>query len=270
MSDSLNISDVVKKTGLSSRALRFYEAKGLVMPVRTASGARYYGAAELARLHQITLLKHAGLTLVQMKKLFEGRQVDLAVMLEAQLKMLDEEAAQVKKAQAVIHIAMSRISRGEPLDAETFCSLIESGDRIMKQENNWKELIGEYYTAEEQARWLEQTQPLNGLFSQEEYLAQWKDLSARIEAALPLDPESDEALAFVREWFTLLEPFTKIATQEMWEGTRNFYAEMPKWEGRVDTGFSSTVWNFISAATQAAIAAGKDIGPVPTWMKTGK
>ena len=137
----------------------------------------------------------------------------------------------------------------------------------MKQENKWKELIDEYYTAEEQESWLEQTKPLDGLFSQEEYLARWKELSARIEAAQPLDPESDEALEFVREWFTLLEPFSKIATPEMWEGTRNFYAQMPKWEGRVDAGFSSEVWNFISAATKAALAAGKDIGPVPAWMR---
>ncbi|MFC4293160.1 MerR family transcriptional regulator [Sphingorhabdus arenilitoris] len=268
MNDSMNIRQVVKQTGLTSRALRFYEAKGLVCPIRTASGARYYAKAELERLHQIIVLKSAGLSLAQMKRLFEGRPVDLAALLRAQLEMLDEEAAQIDKARGVIQFALSRTDRGEPIDAETFCSLIESGDKMMKQENKWKELIDDYYTPEEQASWLEQTKPLGNLFQQENYLAQWKELSARIEAAQPLAPESDEALAFVREWFTLLEPFSQVSTPEMWEGSRKFYADMPKWQNRVDTGFSFEAWNFISAATTAALAAGKDIGPVPAWMRS--
>ena len=36
MDDALDIREVVRKTGLTSRALRFYEARGLVAPVRTS------------------------------------------------------------------------------------------------------------------------------------------------------------------------------------------------------------------------------------------
>ena len=38
MSDSVDIAEVARLTGLTSRALRFYEARGLVKPLRTASG----------------------------------------------------------------------------------------------------------------------------------------------------------------------------------------------------------------------------------------
>ena len=42
----LDIRDVVRMTGLTSRALRFYEARGLVTPLRTYSGRRLYDPAD--------------------------------------------------------------------------------------------------------------------------------------------------------------------------------------------------------------------------------
>ena len=39
----MNISDVAKKTGLTSKAIRFYEEKGLVTPpLRSENGYRSY------------------------------------------------------------------------------------------------------------------------------------------------------------------------------------------------------------------------------------
>ncbi|QYE35792.1 MerR family transcriptional regulator [Polymorphobacter sp. PAMC 29334] len=52
---TLSITDVCRRTGLSARALRFYEARGLVGAQRSAAGQRRYGAAEVARLHQVTV-----------------------------------------------------------------------------------------------------------------------------------------------------------------------------------------------------------------------
>src|SRR3954451_23241643 len=61
----LDIRDVAKRTGLTSRALRFYEARGLLSPLRTYSGRRLYGRGELERIQQILALKRAGLSLAQ-------------------------------------------------------------------------------------------------------------------------------------------------------------------------------------------------------------
>jgi hypothetical protein len=83
---------------------------------------------------------------------------------------------------------------------------------------------------------------------------------------MPMKPDSDKALCFVREWFTLLEPFSKIATPEMWQGASKMYEAMPEWEGDFDASFSSSVWQFIMEATKSARSAGHDIGPIPDWM----
>ncbi|MGP3590145.1 Cu(I)-responsive transcriptional regulator [Vagococcus sp. WN89Y] len=53
----MNISDVAKRTGLTSKAIRFYEEKGLVTPpLRSENGYRSYTQQHL---NELTLLRQA-------------------------------------------------------------------------------------------------------------------------------------------------------------------------------------------------------------------
>lgn len=53
----MNISDVAKKTGLTSKAIRFYEEKGLVTPpLRSENGYRSYTSQHI---EELTLLRQA-------------------------------------------------------------------------------------------------------------------------------------------------------------------------------------------------------------------
>jgi MerR family copper efflux transcriptional regulator len=53
----VNISDVAKKTGLTSKAIRFYEEKGIVTPpLRSENGYRSYSQKHL---DELTLLRQA-------------------------------------------------------------------------------------------------------------------------------------------------------------------------------------------------------------------
>jgi MerR family transcriptional regulator, thiopeptide resistance regulator len=269
MSDSFPIDEVVRRTGLTSRALRFYEARGLISPVRTQSGRRWFGPTELERIHRIVALKKAGLSLGDIKRLFDHKPIDLSGLLSAQRIRLTDQANEIADAITLIDTALSRIDRGEPLDAATLCSLIRDGDKVMTDEAKaWKDVVDRYYTPEQQDEWRDRMANAP-TFSTEGYIAKWRDLSDRIEAALPLDPATDTALAFVREWFELLEPFSRNATKTMWEGSARMYSDMDSWEGKVDPGFSKPVWDFINSAATAARNAGKDIGPVPSFMRTG-
>lgn len=267
MSDSFPIDEVVRRTGLTARALRFYEARGLITPLRTGSARRWFGPEELERIHRIVALKKAGLSLGDIKRLFDRKPIDLTALLEAQRDRLSQQAAEIAEGIGLIDTVLSRIGRGEPLDAATLCSLIRNGDTLMTdQAQAWKEVVDRYFTPEQQAEWRERMVDATD-FSQNAYLDEWRALSARIEAALPLDPAGPEALAFVREWFALLEPFSRNATPDMWQGTTRMYADMASWEGTVDPGFSRRVWDFVMSATRAAREAGEDIGPLPSWLQ---
>ena len=145
MEQPLDISEVCRRTGLTSRALRFYEARGLVEPLRTYSGRRLYGPGELERINMIVALKRAGLTLSQIGRLTGRGPLNLGQLVDAQLAAIAERKAELREAEALLQSVKSRIDRGEPVDAATFCSLIRHGDRIM-QEEEWKKVLGEHYS----------------------------------------------------------------------------------------------------------------------------
>ena len=250
MAALLDISEVVRSTGLTSRALRFYEARGLLAPVRTANGRRLYGAVELERINQIVALKRAGLTLAQIQRMTARRPMDLARLIDAQLEALEMRQSEITEAKQLLLSVKSRIDRGEPVDVATFCSLIRQGDAVMEHEN-WKKVTDRYFSPEEQARWAERIPGMPAGFDQEAYSRQWAELSSRIEAALPLDPAGTEAQAFLDDWQTLLAPFKAVATPEMMAGATNLYNRMDEWKGDWKPPFSAEVWQFIQAAGTA-------------------
>lgn len=267
MEDVLDITAVSTATGLTLRALRFYEARGLVSPLRTAGGRRVYGRGELARLNAAIALKRAGFSIAQIGKLLGGRTVDLGKLVAMQIEALDVQASQLAEARTLLSSVQSRIDRGEPIDVATLCSLIRSGDSIMENEK-WGEVVDRYFTPEEQAEFKGQMAKVPTGFDQEAYSAKWRELGGRIQAALPLEPMSDQGQAFVDEWFGLLKPFSQVATPAMWSGTVNMYSDMKNWPTKPDMGFGPEVWSFIQSATKARIAAGGALDG-PAWMTGG-
>ena len=271
MVDSLDIADVARRTGLTSRALRFYEARGLVQPLRSASGRRHFGPAELERVHQIVTLKRAGLTLAQIGQLARRGTVDLSTLVDAQIAAVAKQAQALAETRALLLSVKSRIERSEPIDVASFCSLIQSGDFAMTNQTEaetWKQIADRYMTEEAKADFAAVPPDMYEVYDQPDYAEKWRDLGSRIKAVLPLDPASDAALAYTREWFALLAPFSAIATPAMWNSTRAMYDHMDDWkaEDGTDPGFDLDVWQFVQAATLLAIEAKKDIGPVPSFL----
>lgn len=254
MVDSLDIAEVARRTGISARALRFYEARGLLTPLRTAAGRRHYGPGELARLHQILALKRAGLTLAQVQRLLSRRALDLAALIDTQLTHLEAQANAIARSRALLLEAKSRVERSEPLDVATFCSLIEQGERTMSNQAQWEALSARYLTEEAVRDFAASQAKMPGDFDQQAYAARWKELGDRIKAALPLDPSSAAARAFLAEWGTLLAPFNAVATPAMQAGVQRMYEDMGSWQGQADPGFDAEVFQFIQAAGRAAAA----------------
>ncbi|KFK97542.1 MULTISPECIES: Cu(I)-responsive transcriptional regulator [unclassified Serratia (in: enterobacteria)] len=66
----MNISDVAKKTGLTSKAIRFYEEKGLVTaPIRTENGYRSYDAKHIEELTLLRQARQVGFNLDECREL---------------------------------------------------------------------------------------------------------------------------------------------------------------------------------------------------------
>jgi len=246
MEQPLSITEVIRRTGLTARALRFYEARGLVQPLRTATDRRLYGPGELARLHAVVALKSAGFSLAQIGAMLKPGPVNLGRLVAAQIAALDLREAEIADARKLLQAVQSRIDRGEPIDVATLCSLIRSGDTTMEQEN-WKTVSDRYLSEDAKEDFARTVPHMPADFDQAAYSAKWADLTARIEAALPMDPTSPVARSFHDEWQALLAPFKAVATPAMMQGVGRMYDNIDAWKGEQKPPFSSEVWAFIKS-----------------------
>ncbi|MFE9749415.1 MerR family transcriptional regulator [Saccharothrix saharensis] len=61
----MRIGELSRRTGVSERALRYYEEQGLLRPERRPSGYRVYRDADVSEVRRIRVLLAAGLGIAQ-------------------------------------------------------------------------------------------------------------------------------------------------------------------------------------------------------------
>lgn len=91
----LNPSDAARRLGVSTKALRLYEQRGLVAPLRTAAGWRTYGPTEMARAAEIVALRALGLSLAQVARVLGGDPQCLEPALAAHQATLEGRAREL-------------------------------------------------------------------------------------------------------------------------------------------------------------------------------
>jgi DNA-binding transcriptional MerR regulator len=91
----LNPSEAARRLGVSAKALRLYEQRGLIAPVRTAAGWRAYGPDEMARVAEIAALRELGLSLSQVARVLEGDPEGLEPALAAHQATLEGRVHQL-------------------------------------------------------------------------------------------------------------------------------------------------------------------------------
>ncbi len=67
-SDLIPIGEMARRTGLSISAIRFYEDKGLVEPIRNAGNQRRYLRSDIRRLSFILIAQQLGLALSEIEQ----------------------------------------------------------------------------------------------------------------------------------------------------------------------------------------------------------
>lgn len=94
--DFFSISELADEFGITHRAIRFYESKGLLSPKRL-NGARIYSRRDRARLHIIVRAKSLGYSLEDTKGYLdlygrhgEGRVKQLEVSAARSAEMIEE------------------------------------------------------------------------------------------------------------------------------------------------------------------------------------
>jgi DNA-binding transcriptional MerR regulator len=116
-------AETSRRLGVSVRALRLYERRGLVRPQRTEAGWRVYGPAEIARLHQVLALKSLGLSLARIAELTKGRETDLDAVLALQEQVLTTRKADLERALVALRKARARLAVDQALSLDDLATL---------------------------------------------------------------------------------------------------------------------------------------------------
>jgi DNA-binding transcriptional MerR regulator len=222
----LSPSETARRLGVSVKALRVYEAQGLVEPHRTESGWRVYGPDQVARLHQVLALKRLGLPLKAIGELLAGRFKALDAVLEVQEHALRRKKTEAERGLRLLASARRRLAWGEALSMDDLTQLTRETtmtDNRMDPEE-YKRVFGplaaKHFTPEEEEAWREREKAYGG--GGEEA---WAELIGEGKALLAegLDPSSAEAMNLACRWMELFnrasggDPVVQAKVGAMWK-----------------------------------------------------
>lgn len=119
-------SEAAKQLGVSAKALRLYEQRGLIAPSRSAAGWRTYGPVEIARVREITAFRSLGLGLAQIAGALKGHAPELEAALAAHQRMLETQVCQLGTAIERLRELRADILRDEMPSVGQLACLIDS------------------------------------------------------------------------------------------------------------------------------------------------
>jgi DNA-binding transcriptional MerR regulator len=127
---SLSPSQAASRLGVSVKALRLYEQRGLIAPGRTAAGWRTYGPVEMARATEIVSLRALGLSLAQVARVLDGDPSDLKAGLAAHEAHLQAQAQQIADTLDRVRRIRSDLVHGQAPALAELARVIDAGDRL--------------------------------------------------------------------------------------------------------------------------------------------
>jgi DNA-binding transcriptional MerR regulator len=109
----LSSSEAASRLGVSVKALRLYEQRGLINPVRTEAGWRAYGPCDMSRAAEIASLRGLGLSLAQVARVLRGDPSGLEAALAAHQAVLNEQMRDLGERIGKLRCLRDALARGE-------------------------------------------------------------------------------------------------------------------------------------------------------------
>jgi len=115
MDKKMTSGEIAKKAGISQKAVRLYDEKGLLKPSDYSEGNyRLYDPEALLVLEKIIALKQIGFSLEEIKdNLVKGSDKDILTTLNEQIDLMEAKRYELEKAVTRIKAVIAR-SKGEP------------------------------------------------------------------------------------------------------------------------------------------------------------
>jgi len=204
---NLSPTETAARFGVSIKALRLYEQRGLLTPLRSEAGWRTYGTDQIARLHQILALKRLGLPLAKIGEVLASADA-LDPVLALQERVLARDGARVATALALVKAARTKLRSGQALSIDDLATLsmetVLTGKPTLEDMRATLEpLTARHYTQADRDALSKRP------YSQTEIGRQWQLLIQDAEQLMAQgDPTSPAAQDLGRRWKALYQQFT--------------------------------------------------------------
>ncbi len=126
MDKKMTSGEIAKKAGVSQKAVRLYDEKGLLKPADYSEGNyRLYDKESLKILEKIVALKQIGFSLEEIRdNLVAGEASDVEEALRIQLKEMEDKRYRIEKVIAAINRTLDR--KGEKLDWDDVAEMVQN------------------------------------------------------------------------------------------------------------------------------------------------
>ena len=195
----LSPAETAQALGITRRALRVYEQRGLVSPLKTNAGWRVYGPDALGRLHQILALKRLGFTLASIKVLLEGRLARLEDVLQFQETELAKRRDDAVRGLTLVRTARRRLIAGGALTLDDLIRLTKETtmtDKVPEWAEKMQPVVDRNFSQSDKASMAARA----GDFDQASVQAEWDELIAKAKSLVGSDPSAPEAADLARRW----------------------------------------------------------------------
>jgi DNA-binding transcriptional MerR regulator len=245
------VGELAWRTGMSVRALRYYDDIGLISPSRrTGGGHRLYTAGDVVRLQKVRSLSALGITLREIGEHLDGSGVPLERVVRLHLSRLRRRIELQRRLCDRLEKVAARLGSGEEVSSEEFTEtvmeVIEMSERSEK-----------YYTPE-QREYLVERRCKVGEERIREAEAEWAELMEKVRAEMEAGTDaSDERVKVLAAcWMGLIQEFTggdhgiERSLGNMWQQEENIHG--------IDTGEVREMGAYISRALVASNRAPDD------------
>lgn len=125
MTGTMRIGELAEATGLTVRALRHYEAVGLLEPVaRSDSGYRRYDADDAERLYAIVALRRIGLSLAQIREMLAAAPARLTETLDRHVADVRTQTESLRELETVLRRIRRELGASRSPSLGDLCDLV--------------------------------------------------------------------------------------------------------------------------------------------------
>ena len=231
------IGEVTRRTGLTVRALRFYEEQGLIGPIsRNLAGHRLYTQPDLLRLQQIRCMRLLGIYLADMKPMLKDSK-----QLVPQFK---QQLIQLRIKREAIQSLEDRLSTLiEGLNSKNVSS--DELDEVLFQTMETMMMYEKYFKQSDINKIHDHGHGLKGELSTEEAWNQWVELM-KSEIQAGSEPQSRQVQELMNHWNDMITHLTGDDDQR-----RHAFNELMHNEpqARIDHGIDNDLFDFLSKAS---------------------